>query len=473
LVWRIAQRELIEVWRDGGFRLAALVVVGLLAVTLAVGGAGAARQSRDRAAADAADRAEWLAQGTRNPHSAAHFGRYAFKPTGPISFFDPGVDRFTGVAVWLEAHFQDTFRHRPAEDATALQRFAELSAASILQQLVPLFIVLFAFGQFGGERERGLLCQLLATGVRPRQLLVGKFCGSALSLTAVFVPAVAIGAGALAASQGEASSLRSPDRFVWLAGGYVLYFAAILAAALGVSARVRSARTALLALLAGWAFCCLLVPRLAADIAAFVAPSPSSDAFWRDIEHDIEEGFDGSGNAPERARALRERVLAEYGVTAIDALPVSFDALSLQDTEDFGNRVFDRHYHRLWETFTRQQQVERLVGLLSPLTGVRALSMALAGTDLAHFKRFGDAAEAYRRVLVRRLNEEFRDKAGAAAYAYVDDGSLWRTIADFSYTPPDTAWILARQRGQLASILGWVAASWAFALWSVRRMRVI
>jgi ABC-2 type transport system permease protein len=473
LIWRIARRELIEVWRDGGFRLAAIIVIGLLATALAAGAVGAARQAREHQAADEADRAEWLAQGRRNPHSAAHFGRYAFKPVGPISFVDPGLDRYTGVAVWLEAHFQDTFRHRPAEDSTALQRFADLTAASILQQLVPLFIVLFAFGQFAGERERGVLCQLLATGVRRRYLLLGKFCGSALALAAVFVPAAAIGAGVLALSQGGASILRSPDRFVWLAGGYVLYSATILAAALGVSARVRSARAALLTLLAGWACCCLLVPRLAADIAGYVAPLPSYDAFWRAIEHDIQEGFDGSGNASERARALRERVLAEYGVTAIDALPVSFDALSLQDTEDFGNRVFDRHYHRLWETFDRQERMQRLVGLLSPQTGVRALSMGLAGTDLAHFKDFADAAEAYRRGLVRRLNEEFRDKAGAAGYAYVDDGSLWRSVADFSYTPPDTAWVIARQRGPLVSIVGWAVGAWAFAFWSVRRMRII
>jgi ABC-2 type transport system permease protein len=473
MVWRIARRELTDAWRDGLFRFTSIVIIGLLAIALAAGAVGAARQARERAAADQADRAEWLAQGKRNPHSAAHFGRYAFKPVGPASFFDPGLDRYTGVAVWLEAHFQDTFRHRPAEDATALQRFADMTAASVLQQLVPLFIVLFAFGQLAGERERGTLRQLLATGVRPRQLLLGKFAGSALSLAGVFVPAAAVGAGALAVSQGDFSALRTSDRLVWLAGAYVLYSVTILAAALGVSALVRSARTALLTLLAGWAFGCLLVPRLAADLAAYVSPSPSYDAFWRAIEHDIEEGFDGSGNAAERARALRERVLAEYGVAAVDALPVSFDALSLQDTEDFGNRVFDRHYDRLWETFRRQERVERLVGLLSPLTGVRAFSMTLAGTDLAHFKRFGEAAERYRRVLVRRLNEEFRDKAGAAAYAYVDDGSLWRTIDDFSYTPPDTAWILARQRGPLASILGWVAASGIFALWSVRRMRVI
>jgi ABC-2 type transport system permease protein len=472
LIWRIARTELIRGWRDSGLRLAAIVVIGLLAMTLAAGMAGATRQARDRAAADEADRAEWLAQGQRNPHSAAHFGRYAFKPVGPMSFFEPGLDRYTGVAVWLEAHYQDTFRHRPAEDATALQRFADITAASVLQQLVPLFIVLFAFGQFAEERERGTLRQLLATGVPPRHLLVGKFCGSALTLAAVFVPAAAIGAGALAVSYGDASALRSPDRFVWLTAGYVLYSTTILAVVIGVSARARSAQSALLTLLAGWAFCCLLVPRLAADVAGSVAPSPSYEEFWRTIEHDIEEGFDGSGNASQRARALRERVLGEYGATATDALPVSFDALSLQDNEDFGNRVFDIHYDRLWATFSRQERVQRLVGLLSPLTGVRTLSMGLAGTDLAHFKHFGDAAESYRRVLVRRLNEEFRDKAGAAGYAYVDDGSLWRTVADFSYTPPDTAWVIAHQRGQLASIVGWPVASWAFALWSVRRMRV-
>jgi ABC-2 type transport system permease protein len=39
-----------------------------------------------------ATREQWLHQGVKNPHSAAHYGVYAFKPKMPLSLVDQGVD---------------------------------------------------------------------------------------------------------------------------------------------------------------------------------------------------------------------------------------------------------------------------------------------------------------------------------------------------------------------------------------------
>ena len=62
-------------------------------------------------------REQWLHQGSKNPHSAAHYGVYAFKPRIPLSLVDPGVDPYVGVAAWLEAHKQNEFKFKPAQDA--------------------------------------------------------------------------------------------------------------------------------------------------------------------------------------------------------------------------------------------------------------------------------------------------------------------------------------------------------------------
>ena len=94
-----------------------------------------------------------------------------------------------GVAVWLEAHKQNDFRYRPAQDATAVARFGELSAAAVLQLLVPLLIILLGFSAFAGERDLGTLRQLLSLGVRPRDLAAGKALGVASALGLLLVPA--------------------------------------------------------------------------------------------------------------------------------------------------------------------------------------------------------------------------------------------------------------------------------------------
>jgi ABC-2 type transport system permease protein len=40
-----------------------------------------------------ATREQWLTQGTKNPHSAAHYGVNAFKPKMPLSLADRALIR--------------------------------------------------------------------------------------------------------------------------------------------------------------------------------------------------------------------------------------------------------------------------------------------------------------------------------------------------------------------------------------------
>ena len=64
-----------------------------------------------------------------------------------------------------------------------------MSAGFVLQLLIPLFVILLAFGAFAGERENGTLRQLLAAGARPSGLAAGKALGLTAALSLVLVPA--------------------------------------------------------------------------------------------------------------------------------------------------------------------------------------------------------------------------------------------------------------------------------------------
>lgn len=49
----------------------------------------------------------WLEQGARNPHSAAHFGQYAYRPENIMAVIEPGLDTWIGTAIWMEGHYQN------------------------------------------------------------------------------------------------------------------------------------------------------------------------------------------------------------------------------------------------------------------------------------------------------------------------------------------------------------------------------
>ena len=314
----IVRKEFTDVLRDGRFRWCSVLVGALLLVSLGHGWVQARDAQQEHAAAQATARDHWESQGEKNPHSAAHYGIYAFKPRLALSFVDEGVDPYTGTSVWLEAHRQNDFLLRPAQDATAAQRIGALTAAQVLQHLVPLLIILLTFGALAGERERGTLRQLLATGVGRRELAVGKALGIAGALALLLVPAALVGAAALVVgSPGPAASPLA--RGVVLAGVYLAYFTAFLALSLAVSAWARSARTALVILLGVWVVNGLVAPRVAVDLSKWLHPTPSALEFARNVEREMASGVEGIPR-PDRD-ALAERLLAEHGVERVEDLP--------------------------------------------------------------------------------------------------------------------------------------------------------
>ena len=214
MILRIARKELLDLSRDGRVRVLAVLVLVVSVVSLAAGWKTYSDLSAQHRTAQAATREQWLNQPKKNPHSAAHYGVYAFKPKSPLAIVDTGIDPYVGVAVWLEAHKQNEMKYRPAQDRTAAQRFGELGGAEVLQVILPLFIVLMAFPVFAGEREQGTLRQLLSVGARPRDLALGKALGVAAGLGIILVPATLLGVIALTLSTSQGLLADDPLRVV-------------------------------------------------------------------------------------------------------------------------------------------------------------------------------------------------------------------------------------------------------------------
>ena len=190
----IAVKDATETWRDGRFRWAAGLLFLLLVAAIAGGVQHQSQIARQHADAQLAERDAWLDKGDMNPHAAAHYGAFVFKPVQPLSAIDPGLDPFLGVFVFLEAHKQQLARHRPIEDASPTRRLGLLTPAVSALLLLPLLVVSLTFSSFAGERDQGTLRPLLALGISRWSLLAGKALGALLPLLLVMVPAAIIGA---------------------------------------------------------------------------------------------------------------------------------------------------------------------------------------------------------------------------------------------------------------------------------------
>ncbi len=460
MIISVAKKEFRDAWRDGRFRFAAAIVLVLLGVAVLLAWQQVERTSEERTTAADMERDNWLNQGQKNSHSAGHYGVYVFKPIAPLAVLDRGIEPFVGTTVFLEAHRRNQAAFLPAQDATSMRRFGELTAASSLQLLAPLLIILLAFGTLAGERERGTLRQVLSLGIRPRDLVLGKAIGLGAALASLLLPAAVFGGIALSKISG--SDLYGADaegtwaRFAWMCGAYATYLIAILAICLTVSALAPTSRSALVILLVCWAGNAVLVPRLASDLAQRFLPTPKLTEFETDMNTELKnKGLLGHHPSGPWVQDLARRTLQEHGKTSIRELPFNFQGLLMQEAEKRAGEIYDQHYARLWDRLESQDSVVTWSGLIAPLQGLRSASMALAGTDFAHHRHFSQAAEKHRLEFVGVLNKAMMDATQGSA-----GRELWEKLPPFEYRPPTPSEALGSATPGLIVLCLWALGAW-------------
>jgi ABC-2 type transport system permease protein len=480
MIWHIARKEFTEISRDGRFLWTSLIIATLLLVSFAV---GAQRYTEDRNLREAAAteaRQQWLTQGNKGPHTAAHYGVYAFKPSTPLALFDPGYNDYTGTIQYLEAHKENMASYKPAADSTALQRFGDLSGAMVLQMLVPLLVILLCFAMVSGEREDGTWRQLLSIGVTRQKLVAGKALGVAMALGVVLVPALLVGgvvAAVMTGTNDPHDMIDFPGKILMLCLAYGIFFAMFVCLALSVSILARSSGAALTILIGFWILAGLLIPRLSTDLGKRLYPTPS--AFT--IAAEIEAGRDKGPHAHEPSHpnhiAFRNEVLAKYKVKTIEELPFNFIGLALQRDEENGFKVFDQTFGRVRRSYDMQDRIQQTFAIISPFVAIKSLSAALSGTDVAFSNDFSEAGEGYRRNMVRVLNEDLMKNAKgmsnySAEWGYKAGDGLWEKIPAFDFDAPPLARILGRSLLSFGILGLWLLGSVALLLRVARRARI-
>jgi ABC-2 type transport system permease protein len=462
----IAVKDATEIWRDGRFRIAAGLLFFLLVAAVAGGVRNQFEIARQHADAQRAERDVWLDKGDMNPHAAAHYGAFVFKPVQPLSAIDPGLDPFVGVFVFLEAHKQQLARHRPIEDAAPTRRLGQLTPASTVLVLLPLLVVALTFSSFAGEREQGTLRPLLAMGISRGALLAGKALGAMLPLAAVIVPATIIGAAILFWNAPADPDAPIGPRAAGLALVYLTHTLIWIGLGLAVSARARTQGAALVILLAIWFANGFIMPSLAMAAAKWIDPSPSAIEFAASIQDEK----DSWPTWDQRVEQVMQRFLdGEFDATMA---PANVEVMALLESEADETALYDRRFAELFERYREQADTFERAGLVAPTLAARSLSMALAGTDAAHDREFAAAAARYRAAMLTTLNSELASSGRVNTFDYTRGRDLWEKVPPFDYDVPAAQWALSQTAWSAGALAAWLIATTVAAAWSVASMRL-
>jgi len=476
LCWMIARKELIDTLRDFRWTLLLAFSTVLILGAVVMGRLQWQRLAQAREVASVEDHRAWNAQGAKNPHSAAHFGQVAFRPITYLGVVEPGVTDYVGNSIFMEAHKQNEDQLRSARDAPLSSRLPQFSMGFLFLTVVPLLILLLSWDGVSREREQGTLQQLIAMGVAPIHLILGKAMAGFILVVGLLAFGLLFFLGFLQwshASDGLLTGAEMASTLPRMAGlfvSYGLYFFGFFGLSFAVSCWSRSSRTALVLLMGFWCLNCLVVPRTVTEVVARVDPLPTSHAFRTAMDEDRRKRF-GSDETHPAFRAFRDRVLAQYAVERVEDLPVSFRGLTLRENDESGYRVFDQHFGELHSKVERQDRWRTYAGVLFPVLAVQASAMAFSGTDNRHHHDFVRSAENHRRKIQTEASQHLIDHAKNGDLAYVAPASTWAHFPSFAYKSPDAAWALKGAWLPLSLLFVWSSCCSLLALVAAQRLR--
>lgn len=436
------------------------LVAALLVYAIVTGVTTFRQQTESRLHFQQEVREHWEEKPDKHPHRMAHYGYIAFRAKHPLSIFDFGTESYTGNAIFLEAHKQNSANFSEASFSTGLLRFGEISMATVLQVLVPLVLFFLGFGSIATDRENGTLKLLLSQGASWKEIITGKAIGLMAVAMCFLLPAfVLLLAGLSFANTGWTGD--ETVRLLYLLLTYLLYFAIISTTAVLVSAIVKKAKVALIALIGVWLMFAVVLPRTTQAMGTYLFPSPSRIAFETEVEQEILKLGDSHNPDDPYFKALKDSLLQVHNASSVEELPFNYGGFVMQEGERMTSEVYSSHQANLLNIYYQQNNVSRLSAFINPFAAVKNVSMAMSGTDFHSYVRFQEQTEDYRYQLAQHMNElqiklVSNKKLAATDKPYIISSDYWKAFPDFKYQGLSSAQAAGGEALSFVAFLFWV-----------------
>jgi len=376
-------------------------------------------------------RKQWESLEAMNPHRAAHYGSYAFKPINVLNSMDSGINDITGNVIKLEGHVQNEIVYSEASQSLSISKFGKLKSSLLLQYVIPLFLIFLAYGSLINEKETQRLKLLIFQGISINKLTFAK------SLSIWFYGLFLLGITIVIQSLFGENNLDIYKRLILIIISYGIYYYVIVSLATYFSALFKNNISALSSILAVWIIWTIFLPKIWGNTVEKVYPLPTRQEFKTIMKEERSKGIDGHNPTDKRREELKGKYLAEYEVDSLKNLPINFDGIVMQEDEEYGNIVWDKHFGSNYNILQKQKFLYQISGFLNPYASLQSLSMGLCATDMIHHLDFLKKSEEYRRYLIKTLNDKHAYGGSRTGdWKWTVDSTFFKSVDDFSYNTP-------------------------------------
>jgi len=406
-------------------------------------------------------RVNWESMPDKHPHRMAHYGYIAFRSKHPLSIFDTGLESYTGNAVFLEAHKQNTVNFSDAGLSSTGIRFGEISIAMLLQLLMPLLIFFVGYNIVSDEREKGTLRILLSQGATWPELVAGKTLGLAMASATILLPTLLITYLGYQLFCKSDTVLNDTLRFAVLTILYTIYFFIVSLVTVFVSSVAKTSRLALISLIGLWLLFAVLLPKTLQALGNAIYPAPSKIEFETAVEKELMKRGDSHDPNDPYYKALKDSVLKAHHVKSVEDLPFNYSGFQMKEGERISAEIYNLHIEKLMQIYQKQNALTRFTSLINPYQAVRNISMSICGTDFNSYTSFQANAENYRYRLAQHMNDlqiklVSNKRPGDHEKPHSINSQYWKEFPDFTYPVPGIMQSLYKEGYAVLSLFAWV-----------------
>ncbi|WP_179319413.1 DUF3526 domain-containing protein [Winogradskyella helgolandensis] len=469
-MFQIIKNELRFLVRSRIFLGISIAFISIMLLSVFLGNYQIQKQEQTHQNATDHVRQQWVSIDEMNPHSAAHYGTFIFKPSNLLSNLDEGVNSVTGNVLRVEGHVQNEITHSEASQMQAVSRFGKLKPALLLQYIVPLLLVFLAFNSVSNEKQSGRLKLLVLQGSKPLQIILAKTFS--VWLYGVFLLIFMLLVYGILNSQSLTTDILARTSLFFLS--YCLYYFIISGLTVFFSARWQNATLALTSMLGIWIIWTIFLPNILMSSVEKWHELPSRNEFQMAMKEDRSKGLDGHNPTDKRSLALKGKVLKEYGVDSVSQLPLNFDGMRMQADEDYGNSVWDKHFGNNRSVLKKQKQSFQLGGIVNPFISLQNTSMGFMASDNLHHQEFLLQVENYRRVFIKMLNDKQTfggSKTGD--WGWKIDNAFFKSVPDFDYKPTQISAVLSNYMLDVILMILWTILVIALIVFGTKKIKIV